>query len=113
MKYIAIEEHRSQYPSPVEFKAGEELKIGIEDTEYPGWVWVVTRQGNSGWAPISYIEKPDGATLGVANSDYSAQELNVSVGETIYVERALCGWLYAENSAGIRGWVPEKCLEIA
>ena len=51
MKLKVIEAHVSDYPNPISFENGQEIRVGKRDTQYEGWVWVTTNDGNEGWAP--------------------------------------------------------------
>ena len=46
--------HHTCYPNPIAFRAGERVRIGHEDDEFPGWVRTFTADGNEGWAPLSH-----------------------------------------------------------
>ncbi len=110
MKCRVIERHHSTYPDPIEFEEGDLLEVGLEDDEYPGWIWVKLQCGNQGWAPGVYIEMTDKLTMGTAKSNYSARELNVEIGDHLLVGKSLCEWSYVTNEHGETGWVPQKCL---
>jgi hypothetical protein len=113
MDSYVIKAHKSNYPNPVEFKSKDMLDVGAEDMEYPGWIWVITRDGNEGWAPIEYVIPVDGSKQGVAISNYCARELDVEIGEKLQIYNTVCGWHYATNSRGENGWVPQECLRFA
>lgn len=106
MKLRALRAHVSSYPDPIAFAAGETLRLGRHDDEYPGWVRTTTADGKEGWAPLAWIRPgPDGAT-GIALRDYSACELDTAPGESLEALQALAGWLWVRNAAGACGWVP-------
>jgi len=107
-----VKAHKSSYPNPVEFNAGDRLAVGLLDTEYPGWVRVTTADRNEGWAPVEYVELLEEAGRGSASADYCARELEVNPGEKLRIESTLCGWHYATNAQGQSGWVPGECVEI-
>ena len=50
-----VKEHVSTFPHPVTFETGDVLQVGAQDEEYPGWIWVVTDNGNQGWAPLTLL----------------------------------------------------------
>lgn len=91
--------HHTCYPNPIAFRAGERVRIGHEDDEFPGWVRTFTADGNEGWAPLSLLT-PIGAGEAQARQDYTARELDVAVGERVRVDRELAGWLWVHNEAG-------------
>lgn len=111
MNSYAIKEHKSNYPNPIEFRLHDQLEVGSEDIEYPGWIWVWTPDGNEGWAPKEYIEFRDGFKRGIAKSDYCARELDVKVGDRLQIENTLCGWHYVINAQSENGWVPQECVQ--
>ncbi|WP_404837532.1 ligand-binding protein SH3 [Aeromonas media] len=101
--------HQTCYPNPIAFRAGERVRTGHEDDQFPGWVRTFTADGNEGWAPLSLLT-PTGAGEALARQDYSARELDVAVGERVRVERELAGWLWVHNDAGGSGWIPASCI---
>ena len=107
MHVLAIVAHRSAYPDPIRFEAGDRLIIGERDDEYPGWIRVSTADGNVGWAPEQLIETLS-STRGVATCTYTARELDTVVGDVLVCHRELNGWLWVENARGETGWVPRK-----
>jgi hypothetical protein len=98
-------DYRVVYATPIEFAKGDELMLGHEDAEYPGWVWVRTPSGNEGWGPLAWIETI-GSGLGRALRQYSAVELEVGAGEEVEVMQSLSGWLWVRNHVGYQGWIP-------
>lgn len=104
---IVLRDYRVAYPEPIRFSGGETFAVGEEDTEYPGWVWVTTADGNAGWAPITLIEFL-GEGRGRGRMDYSAQELDVSAGDEVEVISTLNGWLWVRSALGLEGWVPAE-----
>ena len=101
--------HYTCYPNPIVFRAGERVRIGHEDDEFPGWVRTFTADGNEGWAPLSLLT-PIGAGEAQARQDYTARELDVAVGERVRVDRELASWLWVHNEAGQSGWIPASCI---
>lgn len=109
VKYIVVTPHRSKYPDPIRLEAGDILRLGRRDREYPGWIWVTTPSDKRGWAPESII-RIDAPSQGVATREYTARELDTEVGERLSCLAELEGWLWAENEAGESGWVPRDTL---
>ncbi len=108
MKFLVSEKHNSNYPNPIEFGAGDVLKLGQLDTEYPGWIRVTTKDGNEGWAPISDISVEDSKETGIAINSYCANELNVQPGEELAFIKEKNGWYWCLNQNGDYGWVPKE-----
>ncbi|SHH97919.1 SH3 domain-containing protein [Ferrimonas marina] len=111
MQFLVINPHSSQYPNPIQFNAGEQVSLGVEDTEFPGWVRTTTGDGNQGWAPKSYFRVENGEAIALC--DYSARELDTQVGEHLTLKQSLLGWGWVENAQGERGWVPLNTLKMA
>ena len=101
--------HHTSYLNPIGFSAGERVRIGHEDDEFPGWVRTVMADGNEGWAPLSLLTLL-GEGEALARQDYTARELDVVVGERVRVERELAGWLWVHNETGGSGWIPASCI---
>jgi hypothetical protein len=99
--------HRSAYPNPIRFEAGDPLTLGERDDEYPGWIRVTTRDGRHGWAPEPFIDIRS-TGQGVANTRYTARELDTVADEVLQCHRELNDWLWVENGRGETGWVPRQ-----
>ena len=104
-----IREHKPQYPDPIEVDAGEPVRVGNEDTEFPGWTWCRSSDGREGWVPAELLssEGPDALVL----ENYSARELAVQPGEEVTVEASRHAWLLVRNARGERGWIPASHAE--
>ena len=113
MKLIALEEHKSNYPNPINFKEGECVVIGKKDSEFEGWIWVSTNSGNQGWAPIQYLQIREGFDKAIAKRDYTAKELNTYPGDELILHYKLNDWGWVEKNDGSCGWVPMKTTKIA
>lgn len=112
MKLVAVEAHRSNYPHPISFKKGEWLRTGRRDTEFEGWIWVTTDDGNEGWAPLRYLEMQEGSDQTLAKRDYTARELDTGVGEELTLHYELDEWGWVEKRDGSCGWVPLKTTRV-
>ena len=111
MPYDAIvtAAHRTQYPKPISFKAGEKVRVGKRDDEYPGWIWTTVASGDSAWAPEELLTVS--GTEAVALVDYESTELNTEAGESVRVLFEMLEWAWVKNSSGKEGWVPLKTLQ--
>ncbi len=110
---VVTQEHKSNYPNPVVFEPGDQLELGAEDTEFPGWVRISDSVGNEGWAPLEYIKLSENHSTGVALKAYSAKELDVEPGDRLIVKHEHCQWCWVEHAENGAGWVPEECLKAA
>ena len=109
IKWRVQQAHKSTYPNPISFSAGDKLVLGQRDDEYVGWIWTTTADGNAGWAPDALI-KIISHSEGVALETYTARELDTAVGELVIVLRTLNEWVWVEDERGEQGWVPQSTL---
>ena len=107
----AVAAHTSAYPNPISFAPGDRVALGRRDTEFPGWLWVVLRSGNAGWAPEVYLDVVS-PTQAIATCGYSARELDTRVGERLTLHAELAGWLWVENREGELGWIPRRTTDV-
>jgi len=100
--------HDVQYANPITVEAGENLRVGRADDDFPGWHWCRAADGRQGWVPVELLssEEPQATTL----KDYSARELQVIPGEEVTVEDARHGWLLVRKANGDCGWIPADRL---
>jgi uncharacterized protein YgiM (DUF1202 family) len=91
-------------------RAGEEVTVGHEDTQYPGWIWCTDLRGKSGWVPKSILEFSFDGKAARPFEDYDATELTVARGDMVTVLREESGWLWCENAQEKRGWIPKECI---
>jgi uncharacterized protein YgiM (DUF1202 family) len=98
-------------PDPIVVTAGQVLRVGARDDDYPAWVRITTPSGNSGWMPERDLDRRD--TTGTALRDYDATELTVSPGDLLTVVEEEGGWLLTTTPTGERGWVPTSHTEPA
>jgi uncharacterized protein YgiM (DUF1202 family) len=108
--YRVIVDYRALYPNPIVIHTGEELFVGNEDPEYPGWVWCTARNEKSGWVPEDCIDRE--AKGAKARYDYAAIELSVSLGELLVISKVKYGWAWCTNQNNQSGWVPLTNLEV-
>jgi hypothetical protein len=107
-----VRDHAAQYPDAPAFKAGESVVCGKTDPEAPGWIWCTGGDGRSAWVPLRIIQRGDDIAAGVILEDYDARELTVEAGETLAILAIESGWVWAENSSGHRGWIPEAAMKV-
>lgn len=106
--YRVISDYQSAYTDPLIISAGDQLRIGERESEWPGWLWCTTEQGISRWVPQAYVAR-EGDTALVLN-DYDATELSVRAGEGLVAAQEESGWLWCTNRNGESGWVPVENL---
>ena len=108
--YRVLYDYQISYPDPLVVRAGDELIVGKEDPEYPGWIWCTDSNGKGGWVPDDCIE------LAVENAraryDYAATELAATMGEELVMSKQKSGWAWCTNGNGESGWLPLANLEM-
>jgi len=109
MKVKVITQHKSSFPNPIELKKGERVEIGKEDRQYPGWIWTILKDGNSGWAPKQVLSRNANQTFVLEN--YYAKELNTNIDDILTIHRELNGWYLVANQSKELGWVPKTTVE--
>jgi len=104
-----VERHDASFPYSMVVKKGDEVKVGREDPDMPGWLWCTNAEGVSGWVPDVYIrvEGDKGKVL----IDYDTIEFTVDVGETLEYIKEANGWAWCRNGEGRLGWVPLSKVE--
>ena len=105
-----IAEHRSKFPEPLVAGAGETVRIGNEDDEFPGWVWCTNKAGVGAWVPQIYL-KIDGAA-GELIRDYNSFEMTAESGDELEIIDEAAGWLWCRKADGSTGWVPSEKVQL-
>lgn len=104
-----IKNHRSDFPNPLILKKGERLSVSPKKTNFEGWIWCTTDEGNSGWVPENFTKNADNDCVMLV--DYDATELSVSVGEKLIILSEESDWVWCLNSKKQKGWVPLENVE--
>ena len=116
MKFIAMAQHRSEYPEPITFARGDLLVVGEKyegPEDWDNWYFCSTADRQEGWVPGQIIEWVD-ACNGRAVEDYTARELDVDEGDVLAASRFMSGWVWCFRlSDGQSGWVPLEVLQKA
>ncbi|MFW9770631.1 MAG: SH3 domain-containing protein [Promethearchaeota archaeon] len=105
-----IKEHKSSFPDPLILKKGEKLHVENKNSEWPGWIWSITKSEKSGWVPKSYLEIHGNKAIMLR--DYDATELTASIGEEFLIEGKESGWAWVTSITGKFGWIPLENIEI-
>ena len=116
MKYIIIEDHKSDNPDPIIIKKGSRLKVDKKKVstseEWPNWIYCYSVDDNSeGWTPEQIIQI-DGE-YGIVLEDYSAKELDAKKDEVVKGIRELNGWVWCSKiDYSEEGWLPKEKIAI-
>lgn len=98
------ESHAPVHEQVLVARAGERLRPGRVDDEWPGWIWCVSESGTGSWVPEPYlaIEGREARLL----VDYNASELTVRPGDLVTLQHEVNGWWWVTDERGKAGWVP-------
>lgn len=104
-----VEEHTIPERPPLKLSAGDVVRVGKQDTEWPAFVFVTSGTG-SGWVPARHLSAVKGDAEVVM--PYDTTELPTSVGEVLEVIKAdnESGWCWCRSTSGREGWVPNRTL---
>jgi hypothetical protein len=108
-KYRAVKEHKASFPYAMVANEGDEVSIGREDPEMPGWYWCRDKKGFEMWVPSTHL-KIEGVR-GTFTQDYNSVELDIAPGDFVqYLGEAL-GWAECLDAWWRYGWIPLSKLE--
>jgi uncharacterized protein YgiM (DUF1202 family) len=105
-----ITDYKTPFPDPLRLQKGNVVKVEEKESEWPGWIWCITKEGKKGWVPNSYLDiQGKNAKL---LQDYDATELTITIGEELTIENQESGWVWVSNKEGKKGWVPIRNVKI-
>ena len=114
MKYRALKKYNSAPDNPIEITKGEELLIFEESDPHGDWPnWLFCKGENKeGWVPKQIITIE--GSKGISSENYTAIEMNLTLGDVIISSRELNGWIWGtkENEPDLFSWAPLDCLEV-
>lgn len=89
-------------------RAGDLVRCGRTDAEWPGWVWCGKDGSPGGWLPEKVLEcLPDHPEARIV-ADFDTRELTVAAGAVLAVLATELGWHLCRADNGETGWVPER-----
>jgi hypothetical protein len=92
------------YPDPFVLKMNDLVRVGDEESRWPGWLWCTDEDGRSGWVPESYLQIQ--RDIARVLCDYDARELTVTMGQELEIVGEESGWLLCRTCQGEIGWIP-------
>ena len=95
--------------SPLMLAAGEVVRVGEQDADWPGWVWVTSANGRGSHVPEEILEHRDAGTAEV-RQPFQARDLSVKRNEQVSSLREVKGWHWCRNRHGQEGWLPAYLL---
>jgi hypothetical protein len=104
-----LRQYQSAYPDPLILKPGDDLKVQPKESEWSGWIWCVSRTGQAGWVPESFVERTDESCRLIR--EYNGTELTVNTGERVTVLAEESGWFWCVNQTGLYGWIPIEVVD--
>lgn len=111
VKYCKIiVEYISPFPEPLKIRKGDQVQLIEKESEWPGWIWCINKNGKEGWVPRSYLKLQDDHAILL--QDYDATELSAKVGERFVIKEEESGWFWVSDKEGRKGWIPIKNVEI-
>lgn len=105
--------YRAQYTDPIILAPGDDVRLGAEETDpnWKGWIWAET-DTYKGWIPMQILEMNATRTLGRVIKAYSAKELDVDEGQSVFALYSLNGWTWARHTeTKEEGWIPNEILD--
>lgn len=108
-RFRVIKAHEPDETEPLTLFAGEQLQFERRPTEWEGWLWVRSKDGQMGWVPEAWVEAE--GRFCVMTRDYDSTELAVEVGDYLHCLLIESDWLWGETPSGTVGWVPLESLE--
>jgi hypothetical protein len=106
--FKVIEKHKPTFDYAVLGYPGEEILLGKEDIEMPGWFWCKNSEGQEAWIPKTHI-LIHGETASF-NQPYNSIELYVEKGEIVQYLGESLGWIECLDSKWKYGWIPSAKL---
>ncbi|MBX7208900.1 MAG: hypothetical protein K1X78_11340 [Verrucomicrobiaceae bacterium] len=95
--------------APLVLQAGERVRIGRRDSDWPGWIWVTAINGRGSYVPEDILTPGDDGTAEV-RLPFHARDLSVVKDEPVTSVREVQGWHWCRNEDGEEGWLPAYLL---
>lgn len=108
-RYRVVVEHRASFDYAMVAAEGDEVSVGREDPEMPGWYWCEDAEGIEMWVPSTHITVEGNRAKFML--DYNSVELDATVGETVQCLGESLGWMECLNRQWRYGWIPRSKLE--
>ena len=107
---LVVVRHRAPDRPPIRIAPGDTVTLGERDNDWPQFVWTDLAIGLGGWVPAMLFDRDSGEAI--ALESYDTRELDADEGEHLLLHRELADWWWAENNAGVCGWIPARALRI-
>jgi hypothetical protein len=110
--YLATADYEVIDRAPLTLEAGDVVRHGQADTDWPGWVWVTAITGRGSYVPEDLLCLLTDGTARVTQP-FHARDLTVKKGDSIESLREVKGWHWCRNPQGAEGWLPAYLLRPA
>lgn len=108
-RYRVTKEHKASFTYALIAVEGDEVTVGREDPEMPGWFWCKNKKGVEMWVPRTHLRIE--GQLGHFTQDYNSTELDAKMGESVQVLGETMGWAECLDDEWRYGWIPLTKLE--
>lgn len=105
-----IADYKSPFPDPLRLQRDDVVRIEEKESEWPGWIWCISKEGKEGWIPYNYLDIQ--GNIAKLTQNYDATELTVTLGEELIIEKQESGWFWVSNKESKQGWVPIKNVQL-
>ena len=106
---MAISDYEVIDRAPLVLEAGEAVRVGKRDADWPGWVWVTAINGRGSHVPEEILDWRDDGTARVLQA-FHARDLSVVSGESVLSLQEVRGWHWCRGADGKEGWLPSYLL---
>ena len=106
--YRVVEAHNASFTYAMVALKGDEVSVGREDPEMPGWYWCKDARGVEMWVPSTHLDFA--RDMAVFNQPYNSVELNAGVGDLLQYLGESLGWVECLDVGWKYGWIPKKKL---
>ena len=107
-KYRVVVGHKASFDYAMVASGGDEVSVGREDPEMPGWFWCEDAHGVEMWVPSTHLDIK--GVQGVFNQPYNSVELDAAVGDVVLFLGEALGWAECHDGGWRYGWVPMNKL---
>lgn len=110
--YLVTADYEVIDRAPLILEAGEMVRVGKKDADWPGWIWVTAINGRGSYVPEEILTMHDDGTAKV-QQPFHARDLSVVKNEPVVSVREVKGWHWCRNEDGEEGWLPAYLLREA
>ena len=95
--------------APLTLTAGQTVRLGRRDADWPGWVWATSEDGRGSYVPEEVVDATESENAVVLQA-FQAQDLSVKKHDLVSSLREVKGWHWCRNAGGQEGWLPAYLL---